>query len=85
MKITKRQLRRIIRESMHDSHAYDAAKEQTAHYETESDAVMEILQDLDAIGAPAELIAKVEEAERYEEDLYYVLSLIPTSLKDQLV
>ena len=85
MKITKRQLRRIIRESMQGDHPYDAAKEETAHYGTESDAIVEILNDLIRVSAPPEIVMAVEEAEQYEEDLYYVLSLIPTKIKDKMI
>ena len=85
MKITRRQLRRIIKESMQGDHPYDAAKEETAHYGTESDAIIEILNDLTRVSAPPEVVIKVEEAEHYEEDLYYVLSLIPTEIKDKMI
>ena len=88
MKITKRQLRRIIKEEKRkllNEHAYDAAKEESAHYGTETDAIYEILDDLEGIGAPPNIIAAVEEAERYEEDLTYVLSLIPIKLKDKMI
>jgi len=85
MKITRRQLRKIIKESILNEHAYDAAKEEAAHYGTETDAIWEILGDLEDIGAPPALIATVEEAEQYEEDLSYVLSLIPVELKDKMI
>jgi len=88
MKITRRQLRRIIKEEKRkllNEHAYDAAKEETAHYGTETDAIWEILGDLEDIGAPPALIATVKEAEQYEEDLSYVLSLIPVELKDKMI
>ena len=85
MKITKRQLRRIIRESLQTEHPYDTAKEETAHYGTESDAIVEILNDLTRVSAPPEIVIKVEEAEHYEEDLYYVLSLIPAEIKDKMI
>ena len=85
MKITRRQLRKIIKESILNEHAYDATKEETAHYGTETDAIYEILSDLEYVGAPPGIIAAVEEAEQYEEDLAYVLSLIPIKLKDKMI
>jgi len=88
MKITRRQLRRIIKEEKRrllNEHAYDAAKEEAAHYGTETDAIWEILGDLEDIGAPPALVATVEEAEQHEEDLSYVLSLIPVELKDKMI
>ena len=85
MKITRRQLRRIIRESVQGDHPYDSAKEEEAHYGTESDVIMGVLSDLTRVSAPPEVVVKVEEAEQYEEDLYYVLSLIPVEIKDKMI
>ena len=45
MKITKRQLRRIIKEEVFREHAYDDAKHSVADKTRESDAADEVLDD----------------------------------------
>ncbi len=87
MKITKRQLGRIIKEELarHDGHAYDASKYELADHTMESDAVDEVLSDLMGIDAPQDIIDQVEEAQHYGEDLESVLSLVSDDLKDRMM
>lgn len=92
MKIAKSQLQRIIREErlrllyeQPAEHPYDTAKWQDAEVTTsENDAVDAILSDLINSGADQRLIDEVEEAINYNEDMEYILSLIPDRVKDIL-
>ena len=92
MKIARSQLRRIIKEErlrllyeQPAEHPYDTAKWQDAEATTsENDAVDMILSDLINSGADQSLIDEVEEAINYNEDMEYILSLIPDRVKDIL-
>jgi len=87
MKITKRQLRRIIKEEkarLLNEHAYDSAKQEVADMHREADAVDEILSDLHAVGEE-ELAGEVDGMIQYDESLEAILSAIPDAVKDKLL
>ncbi|MBG17626.1 MAG: hypothetical protein CMB77_04660 [Euryarchaeota archaeon] len=99
MKITKRQLRRVIREELsrkilNENHPYDAGFMQAldSGYYSDSDAVGEIENDLmrvDRTGLSAEAIEELEELVYsieggYNDDAYALLDYIPKEIKDRL-
>ena len=87
MRITKRQLRRIIREKLDrntlNENAYDNSKYELADMTSEMDAVDEVLSDLVNAQAPQDIIDEVEMAIEYGENLETILSMVPTTLKDR--
>ena len=87
MKITKRQLRKIIREKLDrntlNENAYDNSKYELADMTSEMDAVDEVLSDLVNALAPQDIIDEVEMAIEYGENLETILSMVPTTLKDR--
>ena len=91
MKITRRQLRRIIRENIEVAQAreYDRLKEETANRFSETDAIDEVMSDLqsEAMASPEiqGILEEVEEAAGYDEPLNYILSLIPDEIKTLLM
>ena len=90
MKITTRQLRRIIREELNrkplnESHPYDASVNDAvnAGYLSNSDAVDEVLNHLRAVGAMG-LVDEVDDMVQYgDDDIYQVLAMIPKEIKDK--
>ena len=96
MKITKRQLRKIIRESINESveHPYDRAFRlaMNSGYYSDSDAVEEIENDLmsvDKAGLSQSSLEALEELEasiegEYNDDAGDLLSYIPKEIKDRL-
>ena len=96
MRVTKRQLRKIIRESINESveHPYDRAFRlaMNSGYYSDSDAIGEIENDLlsvDKAGlsqasleALGELEASIEG--EYNDDAADLLSYIPKEIKDRL-
>ena len=87
MRITERQLRRIIREKLDrntlNENAYDNSKYELADMTSEMDAVDEVLSDLVNAQAPQDIIDEVEMAIEYGENLETILSMVPTTLKDR--
>jgi hypothetical protein len=96
MKITKNQLRRIIRESINESteHPYDRAFRlaMNSGYYSDSDAVEEIENDLmtvDKSGLSQSSLEALEELEasiegEYNDDAADLLYYIPKEIKDRL-
>ena len=91
MKITKRQLRRIIKEelnrkALNESHPYDASINDAvdAGYFSNSDAVDEVQAHLRSAGA-MDLVDEIEMMVDYgDDDIYAILDMIPTEIKDRL-
>jgi len=91
VKITKRQLRRIIREELdrkplNESHPYDASIGDAvdAGYFSNSDAVSEVQAHLRAAGA-MDLVDEIAMMIDYgDDDIYAVLDMIPKNIKDKL-
>ena len=91
MKITKRQLRRIIREELNrkplnESHPYDASVNDAvnAGYLSNSDAVDEVRNHLSSAGA-MDLVDEIDMMVQYgDDDIYRVLAMIPREVKDKL-
>ena len=96
MKITKKQLRRIIRESINESaeHPYDRAFRlaMNSGYYSDSDAVEEIENNLMSVDKAGLNQASLEELEElvnsieggYNDDAADLLSYIPKEIKDRL-
>ena len=96
MRITKRQLRKIIRESINESteHPYDRSfrLSMNSGYYSDSDAVGEIENDLmsvDKAGLSQSSLEALEELEasiegEYNDDAGDLLSYIPKEIKDRL-
>lgn len=96
MKITKRQLRKIIRESINESveHPYDRAFRlaMNSGYYSDSDAVSEIENDLmnvDTAGLSSAAMEELEELKYsiegdYNDDANDLLGYIPKEIKDRL-
>ena len=91
MKITKRQLRRIIKEEiskgvLNESHPYDASINDAVEvgYFSNSDAVSEVQSDLVSAGA-SDLADEIDMLVDYgEDDIYDILDMIPKEIKDRL-
>ena len=91
MKITKRQLRRIIKEelnrkALNENHSYDASINDAvnAGYFSNSDAVDEVQGHLRSVGA-MDLVDEIEMMAQYgDDDIYQVLAMIPKNIKDKL-
>tara|TARA_Y100000034_G_C6772957_1_gene344924 strand:+ start:171 stop:440 length:270 start_codon:yes stop_codon:yes gene_type:complete len=87
MKITKRQLSRIIREEakLLREHAYDVDKNELANMYSNMDAVDAVLGDLEAAGY-VDLAMEVGQMIDYgDDDISTVLSVIPVQVKDGLM
>jgi hypothetical protein len=88
MKITKKQLRRIIKEEkakLLREHAYDVGKNELADMYNNTDAVDEVLSDLEAAGEE-DLAMEVEQMIDYgDDDISTVLSIIPDQVKDRML
>ena len=95
MKITKRQLRKIIRESINESveHPYDRAFRlaMNSGYYSDSDVIDEVENDLmsvDKSGLSQSSLEALEELEtsiegEYNDDAADLLSYIPKEIKDK--
>ena len=91
MKITKRQLRRIIKEelskkALNESHPYDASINDAVEVGnfSNSDAVEEVQSHLVAAGAP-DLADEIDTLVDYgEDDIYDILDMIPIEIKNRL-
>ena len=90
MKITKRQLRRIIKEEkaklLNESHPYDTSINDAvdAGYFSNSDAVDEVQAHLRSAGA-MDLVDEIEMMVDYgDDDIYAILDMIPAEIKDRL-
>ena len=96
MKITKRQLRKIIRESINESveHPYDRSfrLSMNSGYYSDSDAVGEIENDLMSVDKAGLSQASLEALEElidsiegeYNDDAAELLDYIPKEIKDRL-
>ena len=96
MKVTKRQLRKIIRESINESieHPYDRAFRlaMNSGYYSDSDVIDEVENDLmsvDKAGLSQSSLEALEELEasiegEYNDDAADLLSYIPKEIKDKL-
>ncbi len=91
MKITKKQLRRIIKEELsktvlNESHPYDVSINDAvdAGYFSNSDAVEEVQDHLRSAGA-TDLVDEIDMMVQYgDDDIYEVLAMIPREIKDKL-
>ena len=91
MKITKNQLRRIIKEelnrkALNESHPYDASINDAldAGYFSNADAVDEVQAHLRSAGA-MDLVDEIETMVDYgDDDIYAILDMIPKAIKDKL-
>ena len=91
MKITKNQLRRIIKEelnrkALNESHPYDASINDAldAGYFSNADAVDEVQAHLRSAGA-MDLVDEIETMVDYGDDgIYAILDMIPKAIKDKL-
>ena len=91
MKITKKQLRRIIKEELsrnllNESHPYDASINDAldAGYFSNSDAVDEVQAHLRKAGA-MDLVDEIAMMIDYgDDDIYAILDMIPKNIKDKL-
>ena len=84
MRVTRRQLSRIIKETLLQEHAYDDAKHSVADRTRESDAADEVLDDLYSLG-DQKLADKVDTMIQMGDDLGSILSVIPGAVKDKLM
>ena len=91
MKITKNQLRRIIKEELsrkplNENHPYDDSINDAldAGYFSNSDAVDEVQRHLRSAGAE-DLVGEIEMMVDYgDDDIYQILAMIPKQIKDNL-
>lgn len=91
MKITKNQLRRIIKEelnrkALNESHPYDASINDAldAGYFSNADAVDEVQAHLRSAGA-MDLVDEIAMMIDYgDDDIYAILDMIPKAIKDKL-
>ena len=91
MKITKRHLRKVIRETLNrrvlnETHAYDASINDAldAGYFSNADAVDEVQAHLRSAGA-MDLVDEIETMVDYgDDDIYAILDMIPKAIKDKL-
>lgn len=91
MKITKRQLRKIIKEEisrrvLSESHPYDASINDAVEvgYFSNSDAVSEVQSHLVSAGAE-DLADEIDMMVNYgDDDIYDILGMIPKEIKDKL-
>ena len=85
MRITKRQLRRLIQEALlRENHPYDTSMNKMADMYTNSDAVDGVMGHLQDAGED-ELAQELDMMIQYgDDDIHDVLGMIPLAVKDRL-